>query len=90
MFDPWFSVALFITAVMCSLINKFFFMKDGFMFKLNGIFPKKIGNREVHSKWAFRITYLTTTISLIWFVDMFMRFIQQEADKIQQQIGNLP
>lgn len=53
MFDPWFSVALFITAVMCSLINKFFFMKDGFIFKMNGIFPLKFGNREEYSNGGF-------------------------------------
>ena len=43
--------------------------------------------------FAFLVAYIDSNISsaaaVIFVIDMFIKFLQQEADKIQQQIGNL-
>lgn len=56
---------------------------------MNGFLPRKIGVREEDSKWASLVRNLGFTAILISALDLFVRFIQQEADKIQQQIENL-
>ncbi len=56
---------------------------------MNGFLPRKIGVREEDSKWASLVRNLGLTAILISALDLFVRFIQQEADKIQQQIENL-
>ena len=89
MLDLWIFIVLFIATILISFINKFFFMKGGIILRMNGIFPKKIGNREEHSKFAFYISYLTTIMKLVCIVYMFAIYLQQESNEIQQQIGNL-
>ncbi len=89
MFGSWLSDALFIAIILIAYMNKFFFMKGGMIFKMNGIFPQKIGNREEDSKWALRISHLTIIMILIFVIYTFTLYLQQESDKIQQQIGNL-
>ena len=79
---PW-NYLLFIFAFLVAYIDKFFFMKDGIILSMDGIFPKKIGNRVEDSKWARILSNISSA------ADMFIKFLQQEADKIQQQIGNL-
>ena len=52
-------------------------------------FLKKIGNRVEDSKWARILSNISSAAAVIFVIDMFIKFLQQEADKIQQQIGNL-
>lgn len=83
MFDTWVSIVIFITTIIISYVNKFFFLKDGYVFDIKNFTPRIIGKREVESKWATHISMVTIILTLIWFVDMYVKFIQQQADKIQ-------
>ncbi|MBA2483788.1 MAG: hypothetical protein H0V39_05090 [Nitrosomonas sp.] len=70
--------------VVLAMIYKFFLKKGGIQLKLNGIFPQKTGIREKESKWAPLVSNIVLLAVLIFLIDMFMRFIQQEAEKIYQ------
>lgn len=85
---PW-NYLLFIFAFLIAYIDKFFFMKDGIILSIDRIFPKKIGNRMEDSKWARTLSNISAAAAVIFIIDLFIKFLQQEADKIQQQIGNL-
>lgn len=89
MIDYRWNYLLFIFAFLIAYIDKYFFMKDGIILSMDGIFPKKIGNRTEDSKWARILSIISSSAAIILAIDMFIKFLQQEADKIQQQIGNL-
>lgn len=83
------SYFLYIFIFLCILIYKFFLKKGGIILKIDGILPRRIGIRKEDSKWASLVSTIGVIAILICFLDLFVRFIHQEADKIQQQIGNL-
>jgi len=83
MFDTWVSITIFITTIIVSYINKFFFLKNGYIFDVKKFIPRIIGRRKIESKWAARISVVTITLTLIWLIDMYVKFIQQQAAKIQ-------
>lgn len=64
------------------MIYKFFLRKGSVMLKINGFLPKKIGNREKESKWAPLISNVTLIATIMAIIDMWIKFIQQEAEKI--------
>ena len=84
--NPLISYALYLFIFFCVLMYKYFLKEGGIIFKMNGIFPKKIGNREKESKWAPLVSNFGTAACLICLIDYFVRFLQQEANKIQQQV----
>lgn len=79
-----------IFVVISSYINKFFFLRDGIILKIEGFLIEKIGNRAEDSKWGKIHNNLNVIGILIFLIDLFIHYLHQEADKIQQQIRNLP
>jgi len=86
---PW-NYVFIIFVVISSYINKFFFLKDGIILKIEGFLIKKIGNRTEDSKWGKIYNDFSLVGVIIFLIDLFIHFLHQQADKIQQQIGNLP
>ena len=84
--NPLISYALYLFIFFCVLIYKYFLKEGGIIFKMNGIFPKKIGNREKESKWAPHVQKLGGAAIFFCFIDLWVRFYQQEANKIQLQV----
>ena len=70
---PW-NYLLFIFAFLVAYIDKFFFMKDGIILSMDGIFPKKIGNRVEDSKWARILSNISSAAALNFFSKKRIRF----------------
>lgn len=85
---PWNNLII-IFAVIVVLIDKFFFMRNGMLLKINEGFPKILGKRKEDSKWANHLGNAASLAAVIYIIDMFIKFLQHEGDKIQQQLGNL-
>lgn len=65
--------------VVLALIYKFFLKKGGIQLKLIDNFPRKSGIREKESKWAPLVSNIVLIAVIIFLIDMFVKFIQQEA-----------
>lgn len=68
--------------IILAMIYKYFLKKGGILLKLNGLFPQKAGIREKESKWAPLVSKIGILALVIFLIDMFVKFIQQEAEKI--------
>ncbi len=86
---PWNYLFMFFL-VTSSYINKFFFLKNGIIFRMDGFFVKKIGNRQEDSKWGKIYNNFSIVGVLIFLIDLFIHYLLQEANTIQQRIANLP
>lgn len=77
---------LLIIAAIIAYIDKLFFMKNGFFLKKEG--GKLIlGKRKEDSVWANYIAYIASIICVIFVIDLFIQFLQQEAGRLQQREG---
>jgi len=56
--------------------------------KNGGIFPKKAGVREKESKWVSHVSNAVLLAVIFFLIDMWVRFIQQEAAKVPQLGGS--
>ena len=70
------------------MIYKFFLRKGGIILKMDGIFPKKAGIREKESRWAPLVSKVGVLALIFFLIDLWARFIQQEAAKIPQLSGS--
>ena len=70
------------------MIYKFFLRKGGIILKMGGIFPKKAGIREIESRWAPLVSNAVLLAVIFFLIDMWVRFIQQEAAKVPQLGGS--
>ena len=70
------------------MIYKFFLRKGGIILKMDGIFPKKAGIREIESRWAPLVSNAVLLAVIFFLIDMWVRFIQQEAAKVPQLGGS--
>ena len=85
---PWNNLVI-IFAVIVVLIERIFFMRNGILLKKNEGFPKILGKRKEDSKWANHLGNAASLAAVIYVIDLFIKFLQHEGDKIQQQLGNL-
>ena len=74
----------YILIIILAMVYKLFLKKGGAILKMDGIFPKKGGVREKESKWAPFVSNAVLIAVIIFLVDMWIRFIQQEAAKVPQ------
>jgi hypothetical protein len=86
--NPLISYALYFFTFFCILIYKYFLKEGGIILKMDGIFPRKIGDREKESKWAPHVQKLGGTGIFFCFIDLWVKFLQQEANRIQLQVEN--
>ena len=64
------------------MIYKYFLKKGGITLKMDGILPKKAGIREKESRWAPLVSNVVLLATIIAIIDVWYRFIQQEAEKV--------
>lgn len=55
---------------------------------MDGIFPKKAGIRKKESRWAPLVSKVGVLALIFFLIDLWARFIQQEAAKIPQLSGS--
>ncbi len=77
---------LLIIAAIIAFIDKLFFMENGFILRKEGgkLILKK---RKKDSAWANYIAYIASIICVVFVIDLFVQFLQQEADRLQQRVG---
>lgn len=85
---PWNNVLLLI-AIISVLLYRLFFKKNGLIFEIKKGIPKILGRRKEDSKWADYLSNIGSWSTVIYVIDMFVKFLQQEASGLQQQLGNL-
>ncbi len=85
---PWNNVLLFI-AITSVLLYRLFFMKNALLVEIKKGVPKILGRRKEDSKYADYLRHTVGWSTVIYIIDMFVKFYQQEADKLQQLGGLL-
>ncbi|SES79502.1 hypothetical protein SAMN05216326_1041 [Nitrosomonas marina] len=77
----------YLPIIILAMICKYFLKKGGIILKMDGFLPRKTGNREKDSKWASTVSNIVVFGSIIFLIDMWIRFIQTEAAKIPALSG---
>ncbi len=85
---PWNNMLLII-AIVSVLLYRLFFMKNALIIEIKNGMPKILGRRKEDSKWADYLSNIGSWSTVIYVIDMFVKFLQQEADELQQHLGNL-
>jgi hypothetical protein len=85
---PWINLLIVFAAIL-TLITRLFFMKNGFILEMKGSLPKILGRRKEDSKWARHLRIAIGAAVVFYVIDMFILFLQHEAEGLQQQIGGM-
>lgn len=85
---PWNNLVIIFAAIL-TLVTRLFFMKNGFILKKKGFLLKILGKRKEDSKWAKHLRITIGIVVVFYVIDIFVQFLQQESERLQQSIGSL-